>query len=97
MCATARKPGSERPTKINNFVLQIVEQQMQSDDETSAVQLHELLLQHGISISLRSALQGRQALGWTFRGAAYCQLIREANKQKRLDWAQEHLHDNFKT
>ena len=68
---------------------------MRNDDKTTAVQLHEVLLQHGISISLCSVLRGRQILGWTFRGAAYCQLIREANKQKRLEWAQQHIHDNF--
>ena len=44
---------------------------------------------------VRSVLRGRQALGLTFRGSAYCQLIREANKQKRLDWVQKHLRDNF--
>ena len=59
------------------------------------MQLHEVLLQHGISISLRSVLRGRQTLGWNFRGSANCQLIREANKQKRPEWAQQHLHDNF--
>lgn len=74
--------------------MQIVEQQMRNDDETMVVQLHEVLLQHGISIPLRSVLRGRQTLGWTFRGSAYCQLIREANKEKRLEWAQQHLHDN---
>ena len=37
----------------------------------------------------------RTALGWTFRGSAYCQLIREANKTKRLAWAQQHLYNSF--
>ena len=35
------------------------------------------------------------ALGWTFRG---CQLIRDVNKQKKLDFAWEHIppvSDNF--
>ena len=34
-------------------------------------------------------------MGWTFRGSAYCQLIREANKQKRLEWALKHYTDDF--
>ena len=25
----------------------------------------------------------------------YCQLIRQANKEKRLEWARTHLHDNL--
>ena len=35
----------------------------------------------------------RMSLGWTRRGTAYCQLIRAANKEKRLAWAQKHLHE----
>jgi hypothetical protein len=30
-------------------------------------------------------------MGWTFRGNAYWQLIRESNKEKRLVWVQENL------
>lgn len=56
LCTIARKPGSGCPTKINRFVMQIVEQQTRNDDETMVVQLHEVLLQHGISIPLRSVL-----------------------------------------
>ena len=28
---------------------------------------------------------------WTFRGSAYCQLIRDSNKEKLLEWAKENL------
>ena len=68
---------------------------MRADDETTAYQLHRLLNEKGYSISLRTILRCRTALGWTFRGSAYCQLIREANKAKRLTWAQQHLNDTF--
>ena len=33
----------------------------------------------------------RSILGWTFRGSKYCQLIRDQNKQKRLQWAKQYL------
>ena len=39
----ARQPGSGRPTKITPEVLQIVENQMQFDDETTATQLQKIL------------------------------------------------------
>ena len=39
--------------------------------------------------------KGRKLLGWTFRGSAYCQLIRAQNKEKRLEWAESYLHDGF--
>ena len=35
-----RRPGSGRPSKITAEVKEIVEEQMQTDDETSAHQLH---------------------------------------------------------
>ena len=91
----ARKAGSGRPTKVTTEIKAVVEQQMQLDDETSAVQLHALLLSKGYSISLPTILRCRSALGWTFRGSSYCQLIREANKTKRLEWAIAHRNDDF--
>lgn len=95
MATIARKPGSGRPSKINSVVLGLVEQQMRADDETTAVQLCEILTRHGIQLSLRTILRSRDNLGWTFRGSAYCQLIRDANKIKRLDWAHQYSSDNF--
>ena len=68
---------------------------MQRDDETNAHQLHQMLLEHVFEISFRTILRCRTVLGWTFRGSAYCQLIREANKTKRLEWCQQYKDDNF--
>lgn len=91
----ARTPGSGRPTKITAEVKALVEAKMQDDDETTAIQLHALLSSRGYQISKKTILRCRSALGWTFRGSAYCQLIRESNKIKRLEWARQHLHDDF--
>lgn len=71
----------------------IVEQQMVKDDETTASQLHKLLVEKGVNISIATILRCRDSLGWTFRGSAYCQLIRAANKQKRLDQAKKYLNE----
>ena len=75
--------------KISLRVLHIVEAQMQLDDKTTAVQLEKILADQGHKLSLKSILRSRSKLGWTFRGSAYCQLIREQNKAKRLEWAIE--------
>lgn len=91
----SRASGSGRPSKINNEVMAIVEEKMREDDETTAYQLHRILTSKGYQISCRTILRCRTALGWTFRGSAYCQLIREPNKEKRLNWARKHLNDNF--
>ena len=89
--SVGRRPGSGRPTKITPEVLQIVEDQMQFDDETTAVQLQSLLVARGYPLCLNTILHSRSSLGWTFRGSAYCQIIREANKEKRLLWARQQL------
>ena len=88
-----RCTGSGRPSKITSRVKAIVDSQMREDDETTAVQLAAILKQQGIQLSLSTILRSRTALGWTFRGSAYCQMIRHANKLKRLEWAQRNVHE----
>ena len=89
----ARKEGSGRPTKITPQLMKIVEQQMSDDDETTALQLCKILNDKGVAISRRTILRCHKTLGWTFRGSAYCQLIREANKQVRLEWARQYIDE----
>ena len=72
-----RRPGSGRSSNITAEMKQIVDEQMRKDDETSAFQLYALLLSRGHYLSIRTILRCRTTLGWTFRGTAYCQLIRE--------------------
>ena len=91
----ARRPGSGRPSKITAEIKALVEQKMRSDDETTAVQLHAMLREHGCNISLRTILRCRTSLGWTFRGSKYCQLIREQNKVKHLEWARQYITESF--
>ena len=38
-----RRVGSGRPSKVTSEIKQVVEEQMQQDDETTAVQLHRIL------------------------------------------------------
>ena len=68
-----------------------MEEAMRVDDETTAVQLRAILIAKGYSLSLSILLRCRKSLGWTFRGSAYCQMIREANKAKRLEWVTRYL------
>ena len=90
-----RRPGSGRLSKVTTHVKELVEEQMQKDDETTAYQLHHLLVENRIQISFKTILRCRTTLGWTFRGSAYCQLIREGNKVKRLHWSEQHKDDDF--
>ena len=91
----AGRPGLGRPSKITAEIKALVEQKMREDGETTAVQLHAMLRERGYSISLRTILRCRTSLGWKFRGSKYCQLIREVNKAKRLEWAQQYITESF--
>ena len=90
-----RKPSSGRPRKVTQQVKDLIEEQMQKDDETTALELQRLLQENGIHLSCSTILRSRRQLGWTYRGAAYCQLIREPNKLKRLSWCLENQTNSF--
>ena len=78
-----RAAGSGRSSIVTNNVKRIVDQQMEKDDETTARELVKLLQDNGQSVSESTVLRCRTMLGWTWRGSAYCQFIREGNKVKR--------------
>ena len=88
-----RQPGSGRPSKITPKILQIVEEQMRRDDETTVVQLLKILRDKGHPLSESTILRSRLSLGWTFRGSAYCQMIRDANKTKRLEFPRQYVQE----
>ena len=68
---------------------------MQNDNETTAQELVAKLRDLGFPLSKRTVLTGHTSLGRTPRGSAYCQLIRDVNKHKRLEWALVHRNDEF--
>ena len=84
-----RKPGSGKSSKFSSNAKRIIKQQMNDDDETTGTELQELLSKNDLEISIRTALRWRSELGWTSRSTHYCQMVREANKDKRLAWALE--------
>ena len=81
------KPGSGMTLKLSPAILQMIEQAMQNDDETTATQLQVRLTACNVHDSLSTILQNRQQLGWVYRGSGYCQLMQTVNKQKWLELA----------
>ena len=68
----AKHTGSGRPSKIIDAIKAVVDQQMVKDDETTAVQLYELLQSNAeTKLSMSTILHCRSSLGWTFRDSAY--------------------------
>lgn len=89
-----RKPGSGRRSIITPEMSRIIEAKMQCDDETTATQLQTLLQRSGYNLSLSTLRRCRRDLGWTFHGSKYCQMVREVNKIKRLEWCRQVLQEN---
>ena len=88
-------PESGRPFKLTNEMLKAIEETMQQDNETTATQLIKMLEQRGWKISNSTVERARKTLGWTFHGCRYCQLICNANKEKRVQWAKDNLQNSF--
>ena len=91
----ARKRGTGRPSNTSQRAKDLIEEQMHKDDETTASELDHLLKAKGIKLSRSTILRCRRQLGWTYRRAAYCQLIREPNKIKRLSWCMDNQTNDF--
>ena len=88
-------PGSGRCFQLTPEVLAIIEERMQEDDETTASQLVRILNAQGYTVSKPTIVRARKILGWTFHGSRYCQMIRNNNKEKRVEWARENLNNTF--
>ena len=68
----ARRQGSGKPILRTGALFQTIEDIMQADDETTAVQIRSYLLQRGQRLlSLSTILRARRELGWRYRGSAY--------------------------
>ena len=89
--SVANLPRSGRPQKLSTEAKTFVDQQMRRDDETTSNTIKKKLERHGICVSASTVRRARKQQGWTLQRTAYCQLIRDANKVKRLEFAQRVL------
>jgi len=84
--SVANLTRSGRPTKLSLEANAFIVQQMQSNDEMLSAQIQKKLAKHGITVSSSTVRRSCKKQGWTW--TAYCQLIRDANKVKGLEYAQ---------
>ena len=61
-----RTPGSGRPSKITAEVKALVERQMRHDDETTAAQLHVLLVRSGFAMDFKNSITVPNICGLDF-------------------------------
>ena len=89
--SVANLPRSGRPRKLSVEARAFVDQQMHKDDEMMSAKIQKKLAKRGISVSSSTVRSSRKQQGWTLQRTAYCQLIRDANKVKQLEFAQRVL------
>ena len=82
---------SGRPRKLNDAARAFIEEQMRANDETTSCQIQKRLQKRGFTVHASTVRRSRKEQGWTLQNTRYCQMIREANKAKRLEYAQKVL------
>ena len=64
---------------------------MRINDEATSILIKKQLAKRGIVGNSSPGRRSRAKQGWTLQRTHYCQLIRVANKVKRLEYAQQIL------
>ena len=89
------RPKSGCPKTVPETHYRFIDEKMAENDELTALDLMELLVdkfgRFECSYSLRTIARVRLELGWTFSTTQYCQAIRDANKDKRVEWCKQRL------
>ncbi|XP_063791722.1 uncharacterized protein LOC135046700 [Pseudophryne corroboree] len=76
------------PTKCTWRVQQIVEELTREDDERTALQIKRILhSKYDLDISATSIRRMRRKMGWTFGATRISPMIRDVNKEKRVEQA----------
>ena len=89
--STKKGTSTGRPRKLNAEARAFIEDQMRKDDETTSRMIQKKLARHGVVVHPSTVRRSRKQQGWTLQRTRYCQLIRDANKVKRLEFAQKVL------
>ena len=73
-----------------------IDESLKKNDEITARILRDDLLKEwpDLAVSISTIKRARYQLGWRATRPKYCQLVREANKAKRLDWCKDRLMEN---
>lgn len=89
---TDNRPEKARRFLVTDEHLEIIEAAMKENPERSSVDLQRIIAQRTrTTISTSYIRKLRRNLGWTCKRTKYCQLVRDVNKVKRLEWAREKI------
>ena len=87
------RPRKLWDAKLDNEHMKFIDERMAEDDELMARKLRQLLENRwpGLQVSLSTIKRACRSLGWVATRPKYSQLVREANKEKRVAWCQEQI------
>ena len=94
--STENRPRSGRPTKLPADAKALIKKQMRTKDEATSIQIQKQLAKRAIVVNSSTVQRSRAKQGETLQRTHYCQLIRVANKVKRLEYAQQILDSGDK-
>ena len=86
--SVANLPRLGRLRKLFVEARTFIDQQMRKNDEMTSAKIQKKLAKCAICMSSSTVQRSRKQQGWTLQQTSYCQLIRDANKVKRLKFAQ---------
>ena len=86
-------PRAARPRKLSTEQYRFLDEAMTENDELTARKLRAMLEARWPEtvVSLPTIKRARKDLGWVATRPKYSQLVREANKEKRLEWCRKQL------
>lgn len=83
------------PTNVTPSILDFIDKTMERNDETTSPELRRLLPEnHGVDFSTSKIKILRRSLGWLSSGTKYCQLVREVNRAKRIEFCTRAIQTN---
>ena len=89
--STENRPRSGRLTKLPEDAKAFIKKKKRINDEATSILIQKQLAKRGIVVNSSPVRRSRAKQGWTLQRTHYCQLIRVANKVKRLEYAQQIL------
>ena len=89
------RQGRQSSLSTNKHIHAIIDNCMKENDEMTAKNIQSHLERYRYSVSVSTINRIRNRLGWSLKTTRYCQMIRNNNKPKRVQWATENLNETF--
>ena len=91
----ADKPRAAKKKNLQEEQLEFIDATLRHNDEVNATSMKWMIEEKWphISFSRSSVRRAQREKGWTASKAKYCQMIRNANYEKRLLWCKQCLQD----